>query len=63
MVLIELLGTGRRAFVESYSNQQAYPRTTFVQRQAKPFSSKEEADKWARAYLPGYKWQVVQLEA
>ena len=63
MFTIELLGTGRRAFVESYSNKHACPRTTFIQGQAKPFSSKEEADKWAQTYLPGYKWQVVQLEA
>lgn len=57
--IIELLNTGRRTFVESFSNTNAGPRTTFSEGQAKPFSSREEAEGWARHYLPGYSYTVV----
>lgn len=61
--IIELLGTGRRAFVESFSNTYASPRTTFSEGQAKPFSSPEEADGWAKQYLPGYSYTVIPHQA
>lgn len=57
--IIESLNTGRRTFVESFSNTHAGPRTTFSEGQAKPFSSREEADGWARHYLPGYSYSVL----
>lgn len=57
--IIELLDTGRRAFVESFSNTNASPRTTFSAGQAKPFSSSEEAEGWAKQYLPGYSYTVI----
>lgn len=57
--IIELLNTGRRTFVESFSNTNAGPRTTFSAGQAKPFSSRDEAEVWARHYLPGYSYEVV----
>jgi hypothetical protein len=59
MYIIELLGTGRRTFVESYSNTRACPRTTSAAGQAKPFSTEKEARDWADSYLPGYKIQIV----
>jgi hypothetical protein len=46
--VIELMGWGRRTFVESYSNTAGAPRTTFVQGQAKPFDSEAEAHGWAK---------------
>lgn len=61
MFIIKLTGTGRRAFVESYSNKLASPRTTFVQGQAKPFLDKAEAEGWAKQYLPGYNWIVIPV--
>ena len=61
MFIIELLGTGRRTFVESFSNTTACPRTTFVDGQAKPFSTEQEAKDWALAYLPAHKWQVIPV--
>jgi hypothetical protein len=57
--IIELLNNGRRTFVESFSNTHAVPRTTFSEGQAKPFSSREEAEGWASHYMPGYSYSVV----
>jgi hypothetical protein len=61
--IIELLNTGRRTFVESFSNAHAVPRATFSEGQAKPFSSREEAEGWAKHYLPAYSYTVVSHRA
>ena len=58
-VIIELTGTGRRTFVESYSNTAGAPRPTFVPGNAKQFSDEAEAHGWAKQYLPGYNYTLV----
>lgn len=59
MFIIELLGTGRRLFVLDYSNTLAYPQRTGDKSKAKQFGSEAEANKWAKAYLPGYNFVVI----
>jgi hypothetical protein len=59
--IIELLGLGRPHYVESYSNTNASPRTTLSNGAAKVFGSEQEANSWARAYLPGFNYKVVLL--
>jgi hypothetical protein len=61
MFIIELVGTGRRSFVEGYSNTLASPRSTFTEGQALPFGSEAEANNWAKAYLPGYNIKVIAI--
>lgn len=62
MFIIELLGTGlQRSFVKDYSNTFACLHSTVVQEQAKVFGSEVEANKWAKAYLPAYKFTVIEV--
>lgn len=62
MFTIELLGSGwQRAFVKGYNNTLACLNSTPVQEQAKVFGSEEEATKWAKAYLPAYKWKLTPI--
>jgi len=57
--IIELIGGGRRAFVESFSNTHGCVIETLVDGQAKPFSSEGEAHEWAKRYIPGYHYKVI----
>lgn len=61
--IIQLLGTGRVQFVESFSNRRAAPRIAFAPGQAKSFSCKEDAEGWAKNYLPGYNYTVVKYDS
>jgi hypothetical protein len=61
MFIIELLGTGRRLFVQGYSNTLASPQQTGEKAKAKQFASEAEANKWAKAYLPAYKFTVIEV--